>query len=231
MPTESRAKPHPVSALAGVALVLAWLVGPLVAAGTARWREAWLYYAVALLGNAAHRAYVRRHNPALIARRKNIGPGTKKWDLRWLAAFWPLMVSIPIVAGLDTVRFRWSLLPPESVIAGVAVFGVGMVVGAWAMGINPFFEGTVRIQHDVGQYVVDTGPYRRVRHPGYVALILWALGTPLMLRSAWAFVPAAATAAWLVLRTALEDRTLKEELSGYREYTARVRYRLVPGVW
>jgi protein-S-isoprenylcysteine O-methyltransferase Ste14 len=101
----------------------------------------------------------------------------------------------------------------------------------WAESVNKFFEPTVRIQTDRGHTVIDSGPYALVRHPGYLAAGLLVLGLPLSLGSYWALVPAALSNVLLVVRTALEDRTLREELPGYKEYTQRVRYRLVPGVW
>jgi protein-S-isoprenylcysteine O-methyltransferase Ste14 len=101
----------------------------------------------------------------------------------------------------------------------------------WAMVSNPFFSTMVRIQTDRGQTVATGGPYRWVRHPGYVGYILSAVSTALLLGSLWALVPAVLTGVLLVVRTALEDRTLLEELEGYEEYARQVRYRLVPGVW
>jgi protein-S-isoprenylcysteine O-methyltransferase Ste14 len=89
----------------------------------------------------------------------------------------------------------------------------------------------VRIQSDRGQAVCRSGPYRFVRHPGYVGFILQSLGTPLLLGSKWALLPGLITVALMVIRTALEDRFLQGELPGYREYVGQVRYRLVPGVW
>ena len=99
------------------------------------------------------------------------------------------------------------------------------------MVVNPFFEKTVRIQTDRGHRVVDTGPYAYVRHPGYVGFLGWILAAPLLLASVWAIVPALISVVGLVIRTALEDRTLRAELPGYPEYAARVRFRLIPGMW
>jgi protein-S-isoprenylcysteine O-methyltransferase Ste14 len=89
----------------------------------------------------------------------------------------------------------------------------------------------VRIQVDRGHVVCDSGPYRVVRHPGYAGNILPLLGIVLALGSVWTIIPAVAALIIAVIRTALEDRTLQEELPGYREYTRRVRYRLIPGVY
>lgn len=211
-----------------LALVAGCPCGLFAAAGTLRWPVAWVYLAVVGLGLLAHRAHVVRRNPALLARRRAIGPGTPAWDKAWLGVFWLLMVAAPAVAGLD-VRLGGPSLPAWLWPAGAAAFAAGLAVSAWAMGVNPHFEGTVRIQED--HRVVETGPYRRVRHPGYVGLALWALSTPLLLLSSWALVPAALAAAWVVLRTAREDRFLRLRLPGYEAYAARVRWRLVPGVW
>jgi protein-S-isoprenylcysteine O-methyltransferase Ste14 len=96
---------------------------------------------------------------------------------------------------------------------------------------NKFFSGVVRIQKERGHHVVSEGPYRIVRHPGYVGGVVAVIATPLLLGSLWGLISAAVYAAFVVLRTALEDRTLHEELPGYREYAQRTRYRLLPGVW
>jgi protein-S-isoprenylcysteine O-methyltransferase Ste14 len=108
----------------------------------------------------------------------------------------------------------------------------GTAVVTWAMAVNTHFEKTVRIQSDRGHTVCDRGPYRWVRHPGYVgASLAFPLATPLLLGSAWAFVPAALCVAMLVLRTALEDRMLRAELEGYEAFAGKTRYRLLPGIW
>ena len=101
----------------------------------------------------------------------------------------------------------------------------------WAESVNKFFEPTVRIQTDRGHRVIDTGPYAIVRHPGYASAALLIFGMPLSLGSYWALIPAAISYGLLIIRTVWEDRTLQEELTGYKEYAQRVRYRLVRGIW
>jgi protein-S-isoprenylcysteine O-methyltransferase Ste14 len=115
------------------------------------------------------------------------------------------------------------------VAAGFVILGSALSV--WAMASNRFFSGTVRIQRDRGHTVVDGGPYGLVRHPGYLAWCISAPAIPLMLGSLWALIPALLGLCALVLRTSLEDKTLREELPGYEGYAQRVRYRLLPGVW
>jgi protein-S-isoprenylcysteine O-methyltransferase Ste14 len=113
-----------------------------------------------------------------------------------------------------------------------------LVIGAsghallvWSMVANAYFSLIVRIQADRSHQVVSSGPYRFVRHPGYLGSILFFLSTSLLLGSWWALIPGAAAALLIVIRTALEDRTLHAELPGYADYVERVRYRLLPGIW
>jgi protein-S-isoprenylcysteine O-methyltransferase Ste14 len=210
-------------------LAAAWLAAMFLAAGTLRWRFGWLYVGVTGIGLVGHRLFVASRNPEVVRRRSEIGPGTRTWDIVWLVVFWPLMVFIPVVAGVATVRLGEQPMSAWVAIPGVAMFASGMIVSAASMVANRFFEGTARIQAD--QRVVDWGPYAAVRHPGYVGLALWALSGPMLLRSTAAFVPALAAAGWVVARTVFEDRMLRAELPGYVEYASRVRYRLVPRIW
>jgi protein-S-isoprenylcysteine O-methyltransferase Ste14 len=145
-----------------------------------------------------------------------------------VAVFGPLTW---IVAGLD-LRFGWSPRLPLAVqIAALALVIVGFLLGTWAMAVNRFFSAIVRIQEDRGHTVVTAGPYRYVRHPSYTGGILASLATALALSSLWALIPGGAVALVTIVRTALEDRTLQEELAGYKDYAQKVRYRLVPGIW
>jgi protein-S-isoprenylcysteine O-methyltransferase Ste14 len=144
-----------------------------------------------------------------------------------------LSVGFPlvIVAGLDH-RFGWSaVFPLWLIVLGIFLIALGYAFSLWALVENRFFSGVVRIQTDRGHVVCDSGPYRIVRHPGYAGNILPLLGIVLALSSLWTLIPAAVALVIAVIRTALEDRTLQEELPGYKEYARRVRYRLFPGIY
>jgi protein-S-isoprenylcysteine O-methyltransferase Ste14 len=173
-----------------LATFAAWAVAPFAAAGTLRAPALWAHAAVVVAGLLVHGRYVARRNPSLRIRRRTIGGDTKRWDLAWVAAFWPLMAAVAIVAGLDRAAHGGRTLPLVAWPAGLAAFAGAMAISARAMAVNPFFEGTVRIQRDAVQRVSDTGPYRVVRHPGYVGLAGWALASPFLLLSARAIVPA-----------------------------------------
>jgi protein-S-isoprenylcysteine O-methyltransferase Ste14 len=136
-----------------------------------------------------------------------------------------------VVIGLDE-RFGWTgELPLWVQLAGIALLLLSFYVISWSMASNRFFSGVVRIQEDRGHSVVTGGPYRFVRHPGYVGLVILACSVPLMLSSLWALVPAGLTVIVIVIRTALEDRTFQKELDGYTGYAQKVRFRLIPGIW
>jgi len=140
-------------------------------------------------------------------------------------------LAVWVVCGLDE-RFGWSLVVPAAwqwVALGVAV--LGMAFSTWAMLENKFFSAAVRIQKDRHQTVVSTGPYRFVRHPGYAGGLVTYLATPFVLDAMWGLIPVVLVITGMFIRTWLEDRTLQEELEGYKDYTQRVRHRLVPGIW
>lgn len=197
------------------------------------WWEAWVYALLSILGFFVSRLLAARRHPDLLAERARSlsAEGAKPWD-RWLA---PLVGVggglVPVVAGLDRLLAASpSFAAPLKAVALVVLIAA-YALGTYALMENRFFSGVVRIQTDRGHHVVTGGPYRWIRHPGYVGGILAYAAAPLLLDSWWALLPALALTALLVVRTHLEDRTLHEELPGYREYAGRVRYRLLPGVW
>jgi protein-S-isoprenylcysteine O-methyltransferase Ste14 len=223
--------PSRVERILGLLVPIGLVSGLFLAAGTPAWLPGWLYIAAVVAAVAGMRVFVSRRNPGLFARRARVGPGTPAWDKAWNLVFWVLMLAVLVTGALDSGRHHWTDLSIGWWPVGLVGMAASMVLSTWAMSVNPFFEGTVRIQAESGHKVVDAGPYAYIRHPGYVGLAALALSTPLMLLSCWAFVPATAATFWLVLRTFLEDRFLSTRLDGYREYANRVRFRLVPRVW
>ena len=205
-----------------------------LAAGSIRWVWGWALLAVLAAVLPGQVIVLVPINPDLLAeRQEGFRPeGTKRWD-RWLTMSAASLGTVVmwVIAGLE-VRLRWTAgmaLPAH--IAGVAVTLLGYALFLWAMASNAFFAEGVRIQRERGHTVATGGPYRFVRHPGYVGAILGIAGGPFLLGSWWALAPAALSLAGYVIRTALEDRTMLEELPGYGEYAERPRYRIVPRVW
>lgn len=205
-----------------------------LSAGRLEWWEGWAYTAMTLVVLVLSRSLMLLKNPDMARERAEAGQreDVKAWDkilLPVTAIYGPL--ASWIVAGLDE-RFGWTPELPDY-IQSIALFVLflGSMVGTWAMTVNRFFSSHVRIQADRGHTVVSTGPYRVVRHPGYAGGILAWIAAPVFFSSYWVAILSVAVITLNIIRTALEDRTLKEELLGYSEYAERVRYRLVPGIW
>jgi protein-S-isoprenylcysteine O-methyltransferase Ste14 len=202
--------------------------------GRLNWGMAWVYIGMTIAFTIGSRIIMLRKNPDLIVERAQFSDkgDTKPWDktlMPLVAIIGPTIVLV--VAGLD-MRFGWSPdLPLALQVAALVITALGYLLGVWATVENKFFSPVVRIQRERGHTVVTSGPYHYVRHPGYAGGIVAAFTLPLVLDSLWALVPAALVLCLLIVRTALEDRTLQEELEGYRDYAERVRYRLLPGVW
>ncbi|MDC3237295.1 isoprenylcysteine carboxylmethyltransferase family protein [bacterium] len=220
-----------------IRLIVVHLLIPLIlfiCGGDLGWWQAWLYSMLILAAGIGGRIWAEQRHPGLTAERQNIEKikKAKAWD-KVLAPLMAVSVVFPmvIVSGLDH-RFNWSPeFPLWLNIIGFNFIAFGYALAAWAFAENRFFSGVVRIQTDRGHVVCDTGPYRFVRHPGYAGSMLPVFGIVLALGSVWTLIPAAVAAIIGVIRTTLEDQTLQKELPGYRDYTQRVRYRLIPGIY
>jgi protein-S-isoprenylcysteine O-methyltransferase Ste14 len=216
-----------VRALFGVGF---WGLLLFLPAGTMVWPTAWVYLAVFLLVSLASALVA---DPQLLLEERGPGKrGRKRWDFILVSVYGVFTaVASPIVAGFDR-RHGWSpQLPLWLQLTTLAIYLLGWALHLWAMASNRFFSTVTRIQSERGHSVETGGPYRYVRHPGYVGGILFNLGAPIILGSLWTMIPSGLGALLLVLRTALEDRTLQQELEGYQEYTQHVRHKLIPGVW
>jgi protein-S-isoprenylcysteine O-methyltransferase Ste14 len=202
-----------------------------LAAGRMDWGWAWalvLLMAAWVVGTGA--VVIPRH-PQLLAERAGPKADAKKWDVVLMGAVGILTLAMYVAAGLDA-RNQWTADMPAAVrLLALILAGAGYAVTVWAAASNPFFSQVVRIQTERGHRVATGGPYRLLRHPSNLGQIVVYLAAPVVLGSVRAFPEGIACAALILVRTALEDRTLREELSGYGEYARAVRYRLVPGVW
>jgi protein-S-isoprenylcysteine O-methyltransferase Ste14 len=197
------------------------------------WWQGWLYAAICIGSFIISRIIAYFIHPDLITERAHAleARNTKSWDKILSPAIGLGSVSIVIVAGFDRL-YHWSEgFSPIINIIGLVILTIGCSFSSWALIVNRFFSGTVRIQKERGHFVVTTGPYRFIRHPGYTGAIPGFLCIPVVLDSTWAFFPAILLTILLVVRTALEDSTLQSELPGYKEYTTKTPYRLLPGIW
>jgi protein-S-isoprenylcysteine O-methyltransferase Ste14 len=202
--------------------------------GTLRWPMGWWYYGLSVAATVVSRLIVARVNPDQLTERGTSmsAENVKSWD-RTLSKLVGLVIPVVVLAvtGLDH-RWSWSpVFPSWASPFGIILLTFGYTLATWAFVVNRFFSGVVRIQHDRGHYVISAGPYGFVRHPGYLGGLISIIATPILLGSLWGLVPVAVYCVVLIARTALEDRTLQEELPGYKEYSQGTRYRLLPGLW
>jgi protein-S-isoprenylcysteine O-methyltransferase Ste14 len=233
--TPSESKKMTATQWGGV--ILLYLFIPLilfVCNGSMAWWQGWGFSILIFLAGVGTRVGTEIRFPGLMAERLKWGKGraVMDWD-RVLAPLMAISISFPliIVAGLDH-RFGWTAAFPLWVnLLGLALILFGYAISSWAMLENRYFSSEVYIQMDRGHTVCDTGPYRFVRHPSYAGNAMAMIGIVLSLNSLWTIIPVVFALVVTLIRTTLEDGTLFKELPGYQEYTHRVIYRLVPGIW
>jgi protein-S-isoprenylcysteine O-methyltransferase Ste14 len=199
-----------------------------ISSGRMDWIWAWIYLAMYVLLVIVNAIIFK---PEMIAERGRKKENVEKWDkLINLFGFIP-WIGLYAVSGLD-IRFGWT---QETTLwnhlTGVIIFVPGVAMVSWAMVSNTWFSTAVRIQYDRDHSVADSGPYRYIRHPGYLGMIVYTLGMPLIFGSLWAFIPVILMIIIVIIRTRLEDNTLKTKLKGYKEYAERVKFRLLPLIW
>ena len=211
--------------IVGMGVALFW------SAGRIDWWPAWAAIAVWLAWFTAMDIIILRFNPELMAERLIPPKGAKTWDRTILSILRLMQLVRYILAGLDQ-RYGWTGgFPLAAQISALTVCILTSGLFSWALASNIFFSQIVRIQADRGHAVATNGPYRYVRHPGYIGMILFEFGISALLASWWALIAGGLCAILFIIRTALEDRTLQTELTGYVDYAHQVRYRLLPGIW
>jgi len=217
--------------IAGMAVVFALVL--FLPAGTWTWPAGWAFFALFFGFVLALSFWLLRFNPELMAERlSGVGRQDQKtWDKVLLAVVGTSFFGWLALMGVDAARFHWSHLP-----VGLQVMGAALLVTSFWMfyltfRFNPFLSPAVRVQTERSQTVVDTGPYRYVRHPMYAAFVLFTFATAMLLGSWWGVAASLVLVVMVAVRAALEERMLREELAGYDAYARRVRYRLIPFVW
>lgn len=217
--------------LKNLALALFFFVALFISAGRINYWQGWLYVSMYLIMTLMTLLSMIG-NKELMNERLNPGEGIKKWDKILLGVSAPVYLIMLIVAGLDSGRFNWSPdLHWSLYVVAVILTLSGHSFFLVAKKQNKFFSTVVRIQTERGHKVCDTGLYKIVRHPGYSGMMISTLGFPLLSGSLCSIIPVLLSILILIIRTHLEDKTLINELEGYREYTQKTRYRLIPGVW
>jgi protein-S-isoprenylcysteine O-methyltransferase Ste14 len=203
-----------------------------VPAGTLHWPGAWVFLIFMAASGLGFGGWLAKRSPELLAERMRspIRVDQPKADKTFLAVFLVVNVAWLVLMGLDE-RFHLSRMP-----AGLEAFGLLLLIGssafiAWVFAENSFAAAVVRVQSERGHHVISTGPYAFVRHPMYSGAVLFMIGIALLLGSWWGTAIAPVFVILFAIRTGIEERTLMTGLSGYADYAARVRYRLLPGVW
>jgi len=214
--------------------VLAWMVLMTLIfalAGRLEYRNGWIFGGLNLLILTSLVLFFP-DMPEIMRERARPGRATKPWDRIFWAFFGPANLLVFVLAVLDGGRFHWTRSLPGALTAAAAlVYVLGGALHFSAIKANEFYSSTVSIQSELGHEVVSKGPYRIVRHPGYSGILMMMASIPIVLGSLWALLPAAAVVLLIFARTILEDRSLKNELPGYREYAEDVKSRLLPGLW
>jgi len=203
------------------------------AAGTVGWPAGWVFVAEMEITSLPIGFWLLRHDPALLKERFSspIQRGQERWDQFFMAAtlvIWPVWLAL---MALDCQRFHWSLVPFALRVVGAVAIPVGMGAAFLAVRENPYLSPVVKIQSERGHKVIETGPYRYVRHPMYTGALIYHLGMPLLLGSWWGLALLPLIIAGVGWRAVREEQTLGQKLPGYADYAHRVRWRLVPLIW
>lgn len=212
-------------------LVLIQTAALFVSAGTLGWPAGWWYIGLYLLLLAVGSFVLAPAHKEVIEERSKGAAGGKEWDV-WITRLMGIpALGLLVLSGFDQ---RWNWSPPLPLglrLFGGLTFVAGYALVLWAMCVNQYFSQIVRIQTERGHTAITDGPYRIVRHPGYLGTTISLLGAVFLLDTLYGLACFALYLVLIITRTALEDRTLRAELPGYAEYVTHTRYRLLPGVW
>lgn len=203
-----------------------------IAAGRLNIERGWIYFGIAAVTYMVSSLILVKYNPELLNERAKTKDDTKTPDISFLILLYIFgFIGTHVVAGLDIGRFQLSQLSILFFYPGIILYFIDTALNLWAMVVNKHFEVTIRIQVDKGHKVIKKGPYKIIRHPGYLSILITWLSLPLMLGSLYSFFCIGAVFIIVFLRTAYEDQVLQKLLPGYDQYATEVKYKLIPGVF
>ena len=201
-------------------------------AGRLNWWEAWIFILLFTGLLIYFGTWTTLNDPEMLAERNlKAAEKGKGWDQVIVGLHGVAMFGAFILASLDAGRFQWSHVPLWLEALALVLMILACTLTLWVTQVNTFLSRTVRVQEERGHQVITTGPYRYVRHPMYVGVIVLMTCLPIFLGSWWALIPGGIDGLLFIIRTGLEDKTLQAELPGYDEYVQQTRYRLLPGIW
>ena len=200
-------------------------------AGRLTWWQGWVFLLVFIAYVGALVSRLWKSNPELLRERNQPGGKVESWDRVVMRIYSVILLILLTVSALDAGRYLWSAVPLGIQLIGWLLIGAAGFVVWHVMITNSYLSSWARLQEDREQVVVQTGAYRRIRHPMYLGIIVAFLGIPVALASWWAMIPSIVIVGLFVYRTHREDLMLIHGLNGYADYAERVRYRLLPGIW
>jgi protein-S-isoprenylcysteine O-methyltransferase Ste14 len=199
-------------------------------AGTFDYWQAWVFIAIFTVVSSGPSIYWGLRKPEVLRRRMRSGPIAETRPAQKIATVGiaVTIAAVVVVSALDH-RFGWSQVPVSVVVIGEILVAVGLGLTTMVVNQNSYAAATITVEAD--QPVISTGLYGVVRHPMYTFALIMIVGMPLALDSYWGLITVVPAVAVLAFRTVDEEKMLRQELAGYDEYTHKVHYRLVPGVW
>jgi len=200
-------------------------------AGRLTWWQGWAFLLTFITYVSILVWRLSKVDPELVQERNQPAKVAEPWDRVVMGIYTVILLILLTVTALDGGRYLWSSVPWGVQMIGWLLLTVAGLMVWHVMMTNAYLSSWARLQEDREQVVVQEGAYRRIRHPMYLGIIVAFLGIPLALGSWWAMIPSIVIVGLFVYRTHREDLMLIQGLTGYAEYTERVRYRLLPGIW
>ena len=199
-------------------------------AGTIFWLQGWIYIIIMIIFSSSYITYLARKDPELLKARAKTKT-TESWEKKLGVIGTPFFILMYIIPGFDAIRFQWLNVPLYVSIIGFIGMILALILFFFVSRENMYLSRVVEIQEDRGHTVITTGPYRIIRHPMYLAVIILYISHCLALGSLFSLIPCAIIIITIILRTIHEDKMLHEQLKGYKEYAQKTRYKLIPGIW